>query len=137
MPRRIGIFGTSAESLQLLRLLVVNPQLELSSVWDENPEAALRLARSVAPEIVSLLESLLTDDLDAFVGSGEFHAVIEGGATPSFAARFPNAADRGVQILSPLTARLLWAYETATQDRKGELITALSEVVESGDLTIE
>jgi GAF domain-containing protein len=137
MPRRVGIFGTSEESLQLLRLLVVNPQLELTAVWDEHPEAALGLAHKVAPEIASLVESLLTDDLDAFVGSGNLHAVIEGGATPSFAARFPNAADRGVQILTPLMARLLWGYETATRDRKTELLTALSEVVESVELTID
>ncbi len=137
MPRRVGIFGTSEESLQLLRLLVLNPQLEITAVWDENPDAARARARQAAPEILPVLESLLTTDLDAFVGAGNLHAVIEGGASPSFAARFPQAAERGVQILTPLTARLLWAYETATRDRKNELLTALSEVVESVELTID
>ncbi len=137
MLRRVGVFGTSEETLKLLQLLAANPQLEIAAIWDADPEGARRLAQNVAPEIVSLLDSLLTDDLAAFVDGGDFHAIIEGGAVPSFAARFPNAGERGVQILSPLTARLLWGYETATRDRKNELLTALAEVVESVELTID
>ena len=137
MPRRIGIFGASEETLQLLRMLVVNPQLEITGIWDPQPGAALTLARNVTPEVASLVERLVTDDLDAFVGGDPLNAVIEGGASPTFATRFPNASERGVQILSPLTARLLWAYETATPDSKAELLTALAEVVESVELTID
>jgi len=136
MPRRIGIFGASEETLQLMRLLVVNPQLELTGLWDPQPDAARRLAARAAPEIAQLVDRLVSDDLDAFV-SGPLDAVIEGGVSPTFATRFPHAGERGVQILSPLTARLLWAYETATQDRKADLLTALSEVVESVELTID
>ncbi len=137
MPRRIGIFGASEETLQLLRLLVVNPHIEIMGIWDPQPGAALTLARNVTPEVASLVERLVTDDLDAFVGGDPLNAVIEGGASPTFATRFPHASERGVQILSPLTARLLWAYETATPDSKAELLTALAEVVESVELTID
>lgn len=136
MPRRVGIFGASQESLQLLRLLAVNPQIELAAVFDEDPEAARRVAQQAAPEIALLLESLLTDDLDAFTAGG-LHAVVEGGTSPRFAERRPEQVERGVQVLSPLTARLLWGYETATRDRKSDLLTALSEVVESVELTID
>lgn len=137
MPRRIGVFGATPETLRLLRELMANPLLELSSVWDADPAAALLRARQVAPEIVPHIEPLLTDDLGAFLRSGSLHAVIDSGEAPSFGSRFPQAADRGVQILTPLTARLLWAYETATRDRKNELLTALAEVVESVELTID
>ncbi len=137
MRRRIGIFGATDETLRLLGLLLTNPLLELTGVWDTDPAAALVRARRTAPEIVPHLEPILTDDLDAFVGNGSFHAVIDSGEAPGFSTRYPNAADSGVQILTPLTARLLWAYETATRDRKTELLTALSEVVESVDLTID
>jgi diguanylate cyclase (GGDEF)-like protein len=137
MPRRIGIFGATPETLRLLRELMANPLLELSGVWDANPSAALLRAEQAAPEIVPHIEPLITDDLGAFLDNGSFHAVIDSGEAPSFASRFPQAADRGVQILTPLTARLLWAYETATRDRKNELLTALAEVVESVELTID
>ena len=109
MPRRIGVFGATPETLRLLRELMANPLLELSSVWDADPAAALLRARQVAPEIVPHIEPLLTDDLGAFLRSGSLHAVIDSGEAPSFGSRFPQAADRGVQILTPLTARLLWA----------------------------
>ncbi len=137
MPRRVGIFGTSEESLQLLRLLAVNPQIEITAVWDDNPEAALHLVRRAAPEVASLLESLLTVDAEGFRNAGRLDAVVEGGASPGFATRYPDSAEQGLQILSPLTARLLWGYETATRDRKNDLLTALSEVVESVELTID
>jgi GAF domain-containing protein len=135
MPRRIGVFGASEETLQLLRMLVVNPQLAITGIWDPQPDAALRLARSFAPEVASLVESLVTNDLDAFLHEGQLDAVIEGGASPSFATRFPHASEHGVQIVSPLIARLLWAYQAGT--RKGELLTALTEIVESVELTID
>ncbi len=137
MPRRVGIFGVSEESMQLLRLLACNPQLELAGVFADDEAAARRIVQEAAPEVELLFESLLTLDADAFFDGGSLHAVVEGGASPGFAARFPGASEQGLQILSPLTARLLWGYETATRDRKSELLTALSEVVESVELTID
>ena len=113
MRRRIGIFGATDETLRLLGLLLTNPLLELTGVWDTDPAAALVRARRTAPEVVPYLEPILTDDLDAFVGNGSFHAVIDSGEAPGFSTRYPNAADSGVQILTPLTARLLWAYVSA------------------------
>jgi GAF domain-containing protein len=136
MPRRVGIFGTSEEMLQLLRVLSANPQLEIAAIWDADPERARREAQHIAPEILSLFDSLLTNDIEAFLARGDFDAIIESGE-PGFAARVPNAAERVGQILSPLTARLLWGYETPSDDRKNELLTALSEVVESVELTID
>ena len=61
MVRRVGVFGTSEETLKLLQLLAANPQLEIAAIWDADPEGARRLAQNVAPEIVSLLDSLLAD----------------------------------------------------------------------------
>lgn len=136
MRRRIGIFGATQETLALLRVLMGNPLLELAGVWDEDPAAALALSRRITPEITPYIEPLLTNDLDSFL-MGNFHAVIDSGAKPAFATRFPQARDHGVQILSPLTARLLWAWETATRDRKQELLTALAEVVESVEMTVD
>ena len=136
MRRRIGIFGATQETLALLRVLMANPLVELTGVWDADPAAALALSRRATPEVTPYIEPLITDDLDAFL-MGNFHAVIDSGASPGFAARFPQARDHGVQILSPLTARLLWAWETATRDRKQELLTALAEVVESVEMMVD
>ncbi|MEN8161603.1 MAG: GAF domain-containing protein, partial [Myxococcota bacterium] len=42
-----------------------------------------------------------------------------------------------VQVVSPLTARRLWGYGASGADRKGELLQALHEIVESVNLTID
>jgi signal transduction protein with GAF and PtsI domain len=63
------------------------------------------------------------------------YAVIdsEGG----FAQRFPETAERGVQVVTPLVARLLWCYGATSPDRKTELLHALHEVVDSYNLTVD
>jgi len=135
--RRLGIFGASGESLRLTRLLLANPNVEIARLWDADSTEALARIRALGSDLSETLEPLLTDDPDEFLSHSDLHAVIDSGDDPSFAERFPEAAERGLQIVSPLTARLLWGYGAAPQDRKAELLTALSEVVESVELTID
>ena len=47
MRRRVGIWGASDESLRLLRLLLANPGVEVSRIYDEDVAAALERARSL------------------------------------------------------------------------------------------
>jgi len=54
-----------------------------------------------------------------------------------FASHVPAGPRSALQVVTPLTARLLWGYGVAPRDRKAELLQALHEVVESVDLTIE
>ncbi|MCZ6781950.1 MAG: GAF domain-containing protein, partial [Proteobacteria bacterium] len=136
MRRQIGIYGASDETLRLIPLLTANPEVEIARVYDADRPAALTRARAVDPALPSELEPLLTDDAAAFLGSGDLHGVIDAGMGPAFTERFPAAAERGTQIVTPLTARLLWGYGVAARDRKGELLQALSEIVESVELTI-
>jgi len=135
--RRIGIFGVTDESLGLAHLLLANPKLDIVRVWDADREQALTRIRSLAPDLASTLEAILIDDPDEFALHSELDAVIDSDTGPGFATRFPESPERGIQIVSPLTARLLWGYGVAARDRKAELLTALSEVVESVELTID
>ena len=134
--RRIGIFGATEETLRLIPLLSGNSEVEISRVWDADPAAAIERGRAIDPALPALLEPLITDDADAFGNAGELHAVIDAGGRTSFRVRCPAAAERGLQVVTPLTARLLWGYGVAARDRKAELLQALGEVVESVDLTI-
>jgi len=55
-----------------------------------------------------------------------------------FARFFPDVAERGVQVVTPLVARLLWGYAGGgNEQRKAELLQALHEVVESYNLTVD
>ncbi len=135
MRRRVGIWGANDESLRLLRLLLANPGVEVPRIYDADIPAALERARSLGSSLSNHIAPLLVDDVAAFFGEQEFDAIVDatGGAAPHVRAR-PLPAP---QLVTPLTARLLWGYGVAPRDRKAELLQALHEVVESVELTIE
>ncbi len=137
MRKRIAIYGSSEETLQLIPLLAANPDVEIAGIWDADPAAfAARLA-VIAPRAAAGIESWLVDDPASFARDPNLYAVIDASGGSAFAERFPEAAERGVQIVSPLTARLLWGYGAPAADRKLEVLGALQEVVESYNLTVD
>jgi GAF domain-containing protein len=137
MRKRIGIYGAADEALQLIPLLLANPAVEITAVFDPHAAELRAGASSLDPAIGGLLEAVLTDDASALAADPSLYAVIDAGGEPGFAGRFPDAASRGVQIVSPLTARLLFCYDVKSGDHKAELLQALHEVVESYNLTID
>jgi len=142
MRRRLAIHGATDEAVGLVPLLEANPTVSLVAVYDPDVASARERLRALGDLRASALSSLLTDDPRA-LAELPLDAVIETGGTPvPFARRFPEAAARGVQIVSPLTARLLWGYghpasEAPVRDRKADLLQALHEVVESVNLTVD
>jgi len=134
--RRIGIYGVSEESLRLVRLLAANPEVEVACLYAADRESALTKARRLGSDFAAEIEAKLVADLETFLAA-DLQAVVDEGQTPGFSSLCPTARERGIQIVSPLTARLLWGYGVAPRDRKGELLQALNEVVESVELTID
>ena len=137
MHIQIGVFGVNEEVLRLAQLLDANPNVEIVRYWAADKKAARAEAIRVGTDIVAHLDERMTDDLNAFMSPGDLDAVVDSGASPDFRTAFPDAGDGQLQILKPLTARLLWAYGVDEQDRKAELLQALGEVVESVDLAID
>ena len=147
--KRIGIYGVSDEVLRLGQLLAANPAVQVVRFWHPDRDDALARARNLGPEVAAELAPLLTDDLEAFVLHSDLSAIIDGGEPGGpdafggldggemLAARFPDVMESSIQLLSPLTARLLWGYGVAARDRKAELLQALAEIVESVDLTVD
>jgi diguanylate cyclase (GGDEF)-like protein len=137
MRKRIGIFGASDEALALIPLLGANPAVELVSVVDAHALALLERLPHLEPGVAALLEQTLGNDPSTLASDTSLHAVIDSGEDTPFARRFPEAVERGLQVVSPLTARLLWGLGVPSGDRKGELLQALHEVVESYNLTVD
>ena len=136
MRKRIGIFGATDEALALIPLLVANPGIEIVRVWDAEVGRIRERLPHLAPGLAELLERCLTDDAEAFAGES-LEVVIDASRRDGYAERFPDAGRNGRQIVTPLTARLLWAYEASTGDHKAELLQSLHEVVDSYNLTID
>ena len=135
MRRRLGIWGASEESLRLLRLLTGNPEIEVNRIYDADVSAALERARGVGIEVAHLIAPILVDEPAAFFAEQDFDAIVD--SDGDFSSHVPAGPRSSLQVVTPLTARLLWGYGVAARDRKAELLQALHEVVESVDLTIE
>jgi diguanylate cyclase (GGDEF)-like protein len=136
MRKRIAIFGTSEETLQLIPLLAGNPDVEIAGIWDEDPATFGERLSHVAPRAAAGIESWLVSDPSVLARDPSLYAVVDASGGADFAERFPDTAERGVQIVSPLTARLLWGYGAPASDRKADVLGALQEVVESYNLTV-
>ncbi len=135
MRRRLGIWNATDESLSLLRLLAANAEVEVVRVYDVDPAGALERARGIGTAIALFIEPLLVDDPRAFFGEQDFDVVID--SRGDFATECPAPTRSGLQVVTPLTARLLWGYGVPSRNRKAELLQALHEIVESVDLTLE
>src|SRR5687767_6126541 len=101
MRKRIGIYGASDEALALIPLLSANPAVEISAVVDPDALALFDRLPHLAPGVAALLEQTLTNDPHALLNDRTLHAVIDAGADRSFADQHPEAAQRGLQVVSP------------------------------------
>jgi GAF domain-containing protein len=134
--RRLGIDGATEETLRLIPLLNANPDVEVARVWHADAAEALERARAVSPDLPAQLEYVLRPPPTGPGDWSDLSAVIDADSGGHFARLHPDAVARGLQVVTPLTARLLWGYGMAAGERKHELLQALAEVVESVELTI-
>jgi diguanylate cyclase (GGDEF)-like protein len=137
MMRRLAIVGVTDEVVDLLAQLDGRAELEIAAVLDADPASARARLGRLAPAQAAALVALLTDDAARVDARDDLFAVVDAGAGGAFPERFPSLARRGVQVLTPLTARLLFAPGAPAPDRKKELLQALHEIVESVDLTVD
>jgi diguanylate cyclase (GGDEF)-like protein len=134
MRKRVGIFGAGDEALALIPLLEANPAIEIARVFESEEDAASPRRALQDPDVAALLERVGTRDPQEFAASG-LDAVVA--APDELANRLPRESLGAAQIVTPLMARLLWGYGGSLEQRKGELLQVLHEVVESVDLTVD
>ena len=108
MRKAIAIHGASEEALALIPILEENPEIEIVGVFATHPEEDA--ARAQRLDIAARVST------DPALFERPLHAVIDA-AEPAFAKAFPDAAHR-TQVVSPLTARLLWGYGSSVSQHK-------------------
>jgi len=136
MRKRIGIYSATDEARQLIPLLLKNPEFEIAAVVDPDTESIRQQFGSIDSGLVRVLDERLTSDVNALLLDPNLHAVVDASSKGDFAANHPALTERGIQIVTPLTARLLWCFSQASRNNKRDLLTALHEIVESYNLTI-
>ncbi len=134
MGRRIAVYGATDEALQLLPLLTGHPDLEVTAVFD--PQAAVHRRRLALldPPLAALLQRLLSDDPRVLSEDPKLAVVVDAGIAPPFRSEFAPLVARGLEVLSPLSARLAWSQPPAAADPKRELLQALEEIGAAVDL---
>jgi signal transduction protein with GAF and PtsI domain len=137
MRKRIGIYSATEEARQLIPSLLENPELEIAAIVDPDADTIRQQFGAIEPRVAHVLGERMTADLDALLLDPDLHAVVDASSRGDFAANHPALTERGIQIVSPLTARLLWCFTSASRNSKSDLLTALHEIVESYNLTID
>ena len=137
MRKRIGIYRATEEARQLIPSLLENPEFELGAIVDPDAESIRQQFDAIDPGIARVLDECMTADLDALILDADLHAVVDASASGDFAANHPALSERGIQIVTPLTARLLWCFSRTSPNSKADLLTALHEIVESYNLTVD
>ena len=137
MRKRLAIVGHSDEGLGLIPLLEANPDIELAAVLTDDAEAARRGLTRVDPKYAVRSYALVATDAQAVLRTPGLVALIDADAPAPLRAVFADAADRGVQVTTPLIAKLLYAFGPVDAARKPDLLQALGEILESYNLTVD
>lgn len=137
MRKRIAIVGHSEEGLSLIPLLEANPEVEISTIVSSDRDAALEVLYRVDPSLVGRFSDRVVADLDEVLRSTGLAALIDADAPRSMRDQFSVALERGIQVTTPLIAKLLYAFGPIDASRKPDLLQTLSEILESYNLTID
>jgi GAF domain-containing protein len=137
MRKRIGIYRATEEARQLIPSLLDNPELEIAAIVDPDAASIRQQFGAIEPGVARVLDEQMTADLDALLLDPDLHAVVDASSRGDLAENNPALNERGIQVVTPLTARLLWCFGSASQNSKSDLLTALHEIVESYNLTID
>ncbi len=137
MRKRIAIYCANDEVLQLIPSLLANPDLEITAIFDRAASKIRQRLPDFGRELGPLLGAKLTDRVEDLIDDAALHTIIDASVELDFARQHSDIVDRGVQVISPLTARLLWCFVPTSAHRKTELLGVLHELVESYNLTID
>ena len=137
MRKRLAIVGHSEEGLSLIPLLEANPDVEVCAILTTDPAAARAALANVEPNLDERFADRLTGDAEAVLRTQGLVALIEAEPPESLRAMLADAPELGLQVTSPLIARLLYAFGPVDASRKPDLLHTLAEILESYNLTVD
>jgi len=135
--KRIAIYGATEESLQVLPHLTSNPELEVVGIYTSDTGQAHQKLRQLAKPTEASTVDLLTNDARIFEAGAKLDAIVDARVSPPLREFAPDLIERGIEIVSPMFARLLWGLRTQNAEDKHDLLQILEEIIESYDFTID
>ncbi len=137
MRKRIAIAGHSDEGLGLIPLLEANPDVEICAILSDDREAAMRALSRTAPALEESFADKITIDAQSVLRTPGLVAFIDCDMSGPLREILAIAPERGVQVTTPMIAKLLYAFGPVDGTRKPDLLKALSEILESYNLTVD
>lgn len=137
MRKRLAIVGHSEEGLSLIELLEANPDVEVHAILSDDPATARGRLVQMDPVLAERYTERITDAAESVLRTPGLVALIDADAGDELRDVLAEAPGRGVQVTSPLIAKLLYAFGPVDATRKPDLLQTLSEILESYNLTID
>jgi diguanylate cyclase (GGDEF)-like protein len=135
--KRVAIAGCSAEGLALVPVLEANPEIDVCAIYTPEPASARPRLQRLSPHQAARLASLLTDDARAVLCHPGLVALVDCGLPSGARSILAEAPERGIQVTTPLIARLLFAFGPVDGAHRADLLAALAEILDSYHLTID
>jgi GAF domain-containing protein len=135
--KRLAIVGHSEEGLALIPLLEANPDVEVCAILTDDPAQAMRVLTAVEPALGERFADHMTSDPDRVLRTPGLVALIDAEPGQQLVGVLGDAPDHGIQVTTPLIAKLLYAFGPVDASRKPDLLRALAEILESYNLTVD
>lgn len=137
MRKRLAIVGHSEEGLSLIPLLEANPDVEVCGILTDQPLQAMHVLSRAEPALAERFWDRITSDASEILQTAGLTALIDAAPAASLRQILDQASDRGLQVTTPLIAKLLYAFGPVDASRKPELLRTMGEILESYNLTVD
>ncbi len=141
--KKIAIAGGNKEGLGLLPLLERDPTVSIELIVEANKDALIFKLDELGFRLSRKFNTRVSSDWNDLLTTEGLDIIIDASSDPRTRAFLQKQAFESVEILSSLSARLLWESKgndkesppEASQSRHSKLLTSLNEIVEAVNLT--
>jgi len=135
--KRLAIIGHGEEGLALIPLLEANPDVEVCAILTQDREATLEGLRQVQAGLDQRFAARVTDRIEDVLQTEGLVAIVDADPASSMEQVLSEAPARGIQVTTPLIAKLLYAFGPVDATRKPDLLQTLGEILESYNFTVD
>ncbi|MFQ5901670.1 MAG: GAF domain-containing protein [Thermodesulfobacteriota bacterium] len=144
----IAIVGAGREGLSLLPFLLDDKSTRLVMIADNNREAMAFKLGVFGYKIADRFNITLTSDLQDLKSVKGLNMIVNASLDPEIASFLTQPVFHNIEVLSPLSARLIWSYKSkegkitegikgTTKEKQVGLLESLAEIVDAVKLTMD
>ncbi len=138
--KHIAIVGGNKEGLSLLPLLEKDPGVRVELIVESNPDALIYKLNELGFRMARKFNIRTSSDLNDLLAGEGYDLIIDASSDPHIRTFLEQEAFQSTEIISELSARLLWAYREEKLPGSGKkssskLLASLNEIVQAVNLT--